>query len=182
VVDRAIQGCYNLIYREINMGIASISLSGAAIAQSQKINITIEIEATVSISAVDAQRSVNGWLLDNVSHLAMADEPRLLLGSRTAWRVPVLLSSLRRAPQGPIGYIEVDAESGQLFVTSDTAETLIANGRTVSSLRSSHRQLTPVASPPVRKWCWPFTVSTSRKRIWQMLWVLIQNSVHQRLA
>lgn len=115
------------------MGTASISLGGIAITQPQKLNLTIEIDATVSISAADAQRNVNGWLLDNVGHLAMADDPRLLLGTRTAWRVPVLLTSPRRAPRGPIGYIEVDAESGQLLVTPDTAETLIANGRTISS-------------------------------------------------
>ena len=90
--------------------LASISLSGAAMTQPQKLNFTIELDAPVSISAIDAQRSVTGWLLDNVGHLAMADAPHLLLGTRTAWRVPVLLTTPRT--RATCGYAQAAGSAG----------------------------------------------------------------------
>ena len=111
------------------MNAATISIGGVGIVESQRLSITIEIDADVRVSAMEAQREVTAWLLDNVGHLAMADQPRLIIGHRTIWRVPVLLSSPTHSPIGPIGHIEVDAHTGQVLEETNTAEKLIHNGR-----------------------------------------------------
>ena len=119
------------------MDTTSISISGPAIAEPQQLSITIEIEANVRVSAREAQRNVTAWLLDNVGHLAMADPPRLMLGTRTAWRVPVMLSSPHHPPIGPIGVIDVDVQTGEVLASPETAEKLISDGRAFSRSVSS---------------------------------------------
>jgi len=110
------------------MNAATISIGGVSVAEPQRLSIVIEIDADVCVSAIEAQREVTVWLLDNVGHLAMADVPRLVIGHRTVWRVPVMLSSPTRSPIGPVGYMEVDAYTGAVLASSDTAEMLIHDG------------------------------------------------------
>ena len=119
------------------MDTTRISISGPATAEPQRLSITIEIEANVRVSAREAQRNATSWLLDNVGHLAMADPPRLILGTRTAWRVPVMLSSPSHPPIGPIGVIDVDVQTGEVLASPETAEKLISNGRAFSRPVSS---------------------------------------------
>lgn len=119
---------------------ATIQINGPAVIESQRVSIVIEIEANVLISAKDAQCNANAWLLDHVGHLAMADHPILLLGTRSAWRVPVLLSSPRHPPQGPIGTVEIDVETGEVLASPETAEKLIRDGRALSRSVSSSRE------------------------------------------
>ena len=111
------------------MNAATISIGGVGVVEPQRLSITIEIDADVRVSAMEAQREATVWLLDNVGHLAMVDQPRLIIGHRTIWQVPVMLSSPAHSPIGPIGHVEVDAHTGQVLEETNTAEKLIHNGR-----------------------------------------------------
>jgi len=78
---------------------------------------TFEIRrtVTVAVSAEQARRQVHRWLLLEVSHMMGADEPTLVVGDRTCWRVPVHLSAPQMGIVGQVGAIDVDAISGELL-------------------------------------------------------------------
>lgn len=78
---------------------------------------TFEIRrtVTVAVSAENARRQVHRWLLLEVSHMMGADEPTLMVGDGTYWRVPVHLSTPQAGIVGQVGVIDVNAISGEMI-------------------------------------------------------------------
>lgn len=78
---------------------------------------TFEIRRTVTvyITAPEARRQVHRWLLLEVSHMMGAEEPTLVVGDNTVWRVPVHLSTPQSGVLGQIGAVDVDAATGELL-------------------------------------------------------------------
>lgn len=75
-----------------------------------------EIRQTVAIyiSAEDAQRKVNRWVLDEISCVMGAEEPTLVVGQRAVWHVPVILTAPHIGHVGTAGIVEVDAGTGEM--------------------------------------------------------------------
>jgi len=48
--------------------------------------------------------------------------PRLVVGERICWRVPVILSMPPTGDRGEVGAIDVDVETGQLIITHSLVE------------------------------------------------------------
>jgi hypothetical protein len=46
-----------------------------------------------------------------------AGEPILVVGERICWRVPIILSQTSKGDVGETGSIDVDVETGQLYIT-----------------------------------------------------------------
>jgi len=86
------------------------------------------VPASVTIPAVDAstaRRKANGWLADRVGHLVVGRDPRMLSdGKRTWWRVAAYVTNVYREPFGPIGFVDVDASSGEVLSGDDIAQEL----------------------------------------------------------
>lgn len=78
---------------------------------------TFEIRrtVTVAVSAESARRQVHRWLLLEVSHMMGADEPTLVVGEATCWRVPVHLSTPQAGIIGQVGAIDVNAINGEMI-------------------------------------------------------------------
>ena len=49
-------------------------------------------------------------------------EPRLVVGERICWRVPIILSMPPTGDRGEVGAIDVDVETGQLIITHTLIE------------------------------------------------------------
>jgi hypothetical protein len=100
------------------------------------------VPANVAVPAVDAnmaRRTANGWLSDHVGHLVLAKEPRLLSdGNRSWWRVTAYVTNVYREPFGPIGFVDVDANSGQVLSDDEVAQEL--------QHRGSHLERHPLAA------------------------------------
>jgi hypothetical protein len=71
-----------------------------------------------------ARRKVSAWLVHQVGNLLMGGEPEYVSGERPVWRVPVLVTQGRR---GHATYVDVDAQAGDLLVTSDTPQKVLAD-------------------------------------------------------
>lgn len=86
------------------------------------------IPAGAPVTSVDersARRKANGWLLDHVGNLVMARDPRLLSdGRRSFWRMAAYVSHVHRQPFGPIGFIDVDAATGEVISSMEVAQEL----------------------------------------------------------
>ena len=68
----------------------------------------------INVSADEACRQVNNWLLDEVSYMVGAGEPLLVIGKKVVWRVPVLLTATHIGEVGAIGAIDVDVQTGEM--------------------------------------------------------------------
>ena len=80
-----------------------------------EINLTIEIKVT----AEQARKKVNFWLMDQVSYLMGAEPPTLVIGERAVWRVPAYISFPHVGKAGITGTIDVDVETGEMNNTPE---------------------------------------------------------------
>jgi hypothetical protein len=81
-----------------------------------------------------AKRKANGWLIGHVGNMLMADHGVLVqLGSPSdsewAWRFEVFVTSLSHEPSGPIGTVDVDANSGAIMDGEQAKMILYERGR-----------------------------------------------------
>jgi len=78
-----------------------------------------------------ARRKANGWLGEQVGNLVMAGDGQLARArdaDRQVWRFGAFTSSVQTEPFGPIGYVEVDAETGAVVTTEAEARQMIERG------------------------------------------------------
>ena len=104
------------------------------------LEIDIKVTAEVNISAYAARKKVDDFILSNVSYMMHAGEAQFIIDDRIRWRVPVILSLTTRGDVGEVGGIDVDVETGQMYITPhlireicERAENLI--GRTAKAAK-----------------------------------------------
>lgn len=75
-----------------------------------------------------ARRKAAIWLAENVGDMVMPGSAALARKEdRQVWRFAALVGSPFDEPRGPIGHVDVDAESGNIQATPALAEELIQN-------------------------------------------------------
>jgi hypothetical protein len=87
-----------------------------------QLTIDIRLSATVNVTAFSARQKVTGFVADEISTNMHGGEPRLVVGERICWRVPVILSMPPTGDRGEVGIIDVDVETGQLLVSRTLVE------------------------------------------------------------
>ena len=76
-----------------------------------------------------ARRKAAGWLSEHVGLMVMPGVPILFQDAgQRVWRFPAMIGSPHRSPRGPIGYLDVHAETGVVLAPSTLAQELIRNG------------------------------------------------------
>ena len=76
-----------------------------------------------------ARRKANRWLAEYVGDMVIADQPLLTsAGARSVWRFGAYVTSFHRDPFGPIGYVDVDAETGTVLSEETDAEEMATHG------------------------------------------------------
>lgn len=77
-----------------------------------------------------AAGKANVWLANQVGDAVGARNGTLVqLEEQTVWRFEAFITGLHVDPIGPIGQIEVDADTGQVFGSPKTAQAMIERGR-----------------------------------------------------
>lgn len=79
-----------------------------------RLNLKINRSFDIKVTAEEARRQVDRWLLNEVSYLMHGLPPTLVLGERAVWRVPASLGFPDLGQAREIGTIEVDAETGAM--------------------------------------------------------------------
>jgi hypothetical protein len=100
--------------------------AGLALPEGARVYVTV-------VPALDeraARRKANGWLGEHVGNMVMARQPTMVAHAkgRLVWRFGAFVGSLSSEPFGPIGYVEVDAESGQILTDVAEAERMAERG------------------------------------------------------
>jgi hypothetical protein len=117
-----------------------IVLDGPGLTEGGQIDVTITVHATIAVNAETARRKVTGWLVSEVGNLMIGGDPALVIADRAVWHVPVLLTSPARSIIGPIGAVDVDAETGEILFDSELSQELIERGRQTARASSSARE------------------------------------------
>ena len=77
-----------------------------------------------------ACKKATGWLVDEVGNLLMVDDGVLIQQEeRWVWRFLVYLTSLSHEPYGPIGQMDVDADTGKILNDQTTITQLYKRGQ-----------------------------------------------------
>lgn len=87
------------------------------------VQITIQENFEIHVTAAEARRQVDRWLVDQVSYMMTAEMPLLVLDKRPVWRVPVVLTASHLGKVGQVGTVDVDVQTGQM---DDSAEQITA--------------------------------------------------------
>ena len=76
-----------------------------------------------------ARRRANRWLVERVGNMVMADHPILTQSEgQPVWRFDAFVTSLSHAPRGPIGYVDVDATTGDVLADDRAVEEMRQRG------------------------------------------------------
>jgi hypothetical protein len=83
---------------------------------SSQVNISVNITATLNITAYTARRKVNALVLKRVGTGLFSDEPTLVVTDKAVvWRAPIFVSTASRGRLGQVGQIDVDAQTGAIL-------------------------------------------------------------------
>ena len=84
------------------------------------------------LPAVDecrARQVANRWLAEHVGDMLMADQAVLeQRGNRLVWRLGAYVTALSHEPFGPVGYVEMDAGTGQVLTDENAAKEIAQRG------------------------------------------------------
>ncbi len=76
-----------------------------------------------------ARRKATRWLTEYVGNMLVAQEGFLTeTDKKIVWRFGAFITAKGQQPQGPIGYVDVDAHQAQVIATEQKAEEMIAHG------------------------------------------------------
>jgi hypothetical protein len=84
-----------------------------------QIQLAIQVSANMDYSASAARRMVGRFLADEIGYLLRAGEPTLVVAEHICWRVPALLAFPETSPVGTVGTVDVDVQTGQLYITPE---------------------------------------------------------------
>lgn len=85
----------------------------------EKGHVEVKVSFEIKVTAEEARRKANRWLLEEVSHLIGADSPTLVVGQRAVWRVPAYITFPTIGRAGEVGAVDADVETGELDNSSD---------------------------------------------------------------
>lgn len=92
--------------------------------------ISLEVCATINITADEARRKVSAYAGNEIADLLSGEAPDLVWQKSGAyWRVPVVLSSRSFERIGPVGFIDVNVETGKLQLTEQTIRRIEENAQ-----------------------------------------------------
>ena len=104
--------------------------------QAGQLEVDIRVRANVNYSSYAARRKVSRFVGDEVSYLLRGGDPTLALSERILWRVPVVLTMPPDGTVGVVGEIDVDVETGQLYVTPQQIEGMIRHANALAAGRT----------------------------------------------
>jgi hypothetical protein len=92
----------------------TIFLEAYTIPEKGKVELKVDRSFEITVTAAEARRKVNRWLLNEVSYLIGADPPTLVVGEHVAWRVPAWIGFPHTGRVGVVGTVDVDVQTGDM--------------------------------------------------------------------
>lgn len=97
----------------------------ATLPEGARVHVTI----LPGVDEQSARRKANRWLAENVGDMVMADQGWMdQADERRVWRFGAFVTALSREPFGPIGYVDIDADTGAVLADNTIAEEIARHG------------------------------------------------------
>lgn len=84
-----------------------------------KIELNVQRTFEIKVTAEEARRQVDRWLLNEVSYMMGAKSPTLVIGEQVVWRVSAWFSSPGIGQVGLVGTVDVDVDTGAMNNTPE---------------------------------------------------------------
>ena len=110
----------------------TILLDNVTLSETGAVEIRINRSFTIAISAEQARRTVNRWLLMEVSMSFVAESPTLALAASAVWRVPVVYTASHVGRVGLAGTVDVDVNTGEIFDSPEVRECIFATAKSMA--------------------------------------------------
>lgn len=96
-----------------------------------RFELDVRVSALVQVSALQARRLVNRYLMNQVGSALYAATPEDLIieSDQVYWQVPIFLSKGPEEKIGPLAVVRVHIESGELSLTEQLLEKVKRNAR-----------------------------------------------------
>ena len=111
------------------MSQTTITLDGEGVQTLQDFDLEISVYAKINISPQAARRQVTGWVVSEVGNMLMGGKPRLVVSQPTVWRIPILIGSSDQGILGEVATIDVDAATGQLLLSANSAQEVLIHAQ-----------------------------------------------------
>ncbi|HHY54152.1 MAG TPA: hypothetical protein GYA08_01830 [Chloroflexi bacterium] len=105
----------------------------------------IRQRVTLAISAEQARRLVNRFLLMDVSTMLAAETPDLVIGERTVWRAPVWIGFLHQGRYA-VGSLDVDAQTGAILDQEQSIAMIRARATEIAATLPPYRPNPKIAA------------------------------------
>lgn len=93
----------------------TIVLENFTIPERGVLELDLKQSIEIKVTAEEARRKVNRWLMEYVSYMMHADPPTLVVDGRQAvWRVPAILTNSRVGDVGVADTVDVDVHTGKM--------------------------------------------------------------------
>lgn len=89
----------------------------------------VHVTILPGIDEQSARRKASRWLAENVGDMVIADQGQVeQVGERRVWRFGAFVTALSREPFGPVGFVDIDAESAAVLTSDMLAEEIARRG------------------------------------------------------
>jgi hypothetical protein len=103
---------------------AVVEYAGAPVA------LSLHVVTSLSVTAADARRRVNREVVSEMGTGLIGRDPDLVVdGDDLWWRVPIVLSLPNLGDLGQVGYVDVDAHTGQVHHDPVQEEKIVEHAR-----------------------------------------------------
>jgi len=103
----------------------TIILDNVTIPEKGTLEIKIDRTVEINVTAEQARKMVDRWLMEYVSSQMGAENPTLVAGERVVWRVPAYISLPSIGRIKGIGTVDVDVMTGEMLDMEGKPQMLI---------------------------------------------------------
>ncbi len=125
----------------------NITLNQCMIPEKGVVELKINRSFEIKVTAEEARRKVNRWLMNEVSYMIGAEVPTLVIGEQVVWRVPAWIGFPHTGRAGTVGTIDVDVQSGAMDNTPERKAEIERCAETIATRMPPYQ---PNSALPVR--------------------------------
>ena len=129
----------------------TILLDGYTLPERGAVELNIQRSFEIKVTAEEARRKVNRWLLTEVSCMMGADFPTLVIGERVVWRVPAHFSTPQTGIVGIVGMIDIDVQTGKMENTTACKAAIEERAQALASRLPPYQPLSAIAEKYIPK-------------------------------
>jgi hypothetical protein len=117
----------------------TIILDPYIIPEKGQVELNVSRSFEIKVTAEEARRQINRWLMNEVNLLISADSPTLVVGDQVVWRAMAWISFPHTGRAGMVGAVEVNVTTGAMNNTQELKAEIERQAEEVANRQPSYR-------------------------------------------